>query len=74
MKPATFGDPPIGWLLQDDPVSTRRGVHLEAGEHRLKYRPGFPPLHFPNGHPTQNPEEEKKAEVSLCYLASGPSF
>lgn len=72
--PTNFEVPPIGQPLQDGPTSTRGTTHPGAGKHRLGYHPGLLPLRFPNGPLAQNPEEEKKAEVSICYLASGSSF
>lgn len=71
--PTTFSNPPIERPLQDGP-STGGSTHPGVGKHRLEYNPEFALLHTPDGHPTQNPEEERKTEVRLCYLASGSSF
>lgn len=71
--PINFGDSPIGQPLRDSYMSARGCTHPGTSKHRFKYS-GFPSLRLPNGHPTQNPEEKKEAEVSLCYLAPGSSF
>lgn len=61
---------PVGQPLQDGHMN----VNPRFGEYRLGYHSAFLLLRLPNGQPTQNPEAEKKAEVSLDYVASGPSF
>ena len=56
-----------------DRTSPQMGILEQVGI-GLNVTPASPSLRLPNGHPTQNPEAEKKAEVSLRYFASGPSF
>ena len=68
-----FGDLPIGWPLQDGPMITRESTHPGVGKHRPECHLGSHLSGYLTA-PTQNPEEKKKTQVSLCYLILDLSF